>query len=141
MPAEESDKEKNMRTVVVRSSFWALALALLLPATVFAGPVSSGGPWTYQTFYVTCRFSGDHGAQNNYAFARTTDYNGGCARLAVRLKSNPGPVDWGWVFSATSPASFTFFDPDSGTTAVSSEHRAQEGFQGSWSQIERPHAF
>lgn len=114
-------------------------LASAVPA--LGGAVSSGGPWSYTRQSIVCQFTGDHGAQNSQAFARTTDYNGNCDKLRVRLKANPGPVDWGWAESAGAPASFQVFDPDLGTTAVSSEHRAMHPFDLSWSSVFRPHAF
>jgi hypothetical protein len=117
-------------------------MAVVLSAPVGAGSVSSGGPWTYSNQYVTCKFTGDHGAQNGYAFGRTTDYNNGCAKLKVRLKSDPGATDWGWVTTPTaSYAYIQFFDPRSGTTAVSSQHQAQEPWWESWSSVQQPHAF
>jgi hypothetical protein len=130
-----------MRTILRRASVAGLTLLMVLPGLATAGAVSSGGPWTYQTFYVTCKFTGDHGSQNGYAFARTTDFNGGCAKLRVRLKANPGAFDWGWRESTGAPGAYMWFDNAAGSTAISSQHRAQEGFQDSWSQVEQPHAF
>lgn len=118
----------------------AAAMVALLPGTVVAGAVSAGGPWTYSNQYTTCQFSGDHGAQSNRAFARTTNYNGGCKALAVRLKSNPGLWDSGWEESSLNyPGAFQLLDPLAGSTAVSSRHRGMESWWNSWSAVKEPH--
>jgi len=129
-----------------RSNFFAgltvgTVLALVSALPVLGGSVSAGGPWSYVRGPITCQFSGDHGSSDNHAFGRTTDFNNGCANLAVRLKSNPGPADSGWFFSTGSPSSWRVTDNRAGSTAVSSEHRAQNGWDGTYSTVQRPHAW
>lgn len=124
--------------------FLVIGLTTLLAAgtaPAWAASVSAGGPWTYTRGPIICKFSGSHGALNNKAYARTQDYNDGCASLMARLKSNPGGWDSGWYTSIGSPAIFDVVDPLSGSTAISSEHRAQNGWDSSFSQIARPHAW
>lgn len=117
-------------------------MVLALPGTVVGGAVSAGGPWSYGNQYTTCTFSGDHGSQNNQAFARTTNFNGACRGLAVRLKSNPGAVVSGWFeVSGGFPGNVRVFDLRAGSTAVASQHRGQEHWWESWSPVEQPHAW
>jgi hypothetical protein len=120
----------------------AVVMALLLPGTVTGGQVSSGGPWTYSNQYTICRFSGDHGSENNKAFARTTNFNGGRKGLAVRLKSNPGALVSPWLqVSPGYPATIKITDNLAGSTAVASQHKGQESWWDSWSPVQQPHAW
>lgn len=121
----------------------ALAVALILVSAVpaYGAQVSAGGPWTYTRGPIVCQFSGDHFQFNGRASARTVDSNNGCANLRVRLKSNPGPVDSGWITSPYNASSYTISDPLVGSTAVSSEHRALNGWDGTYSTVQRPHAW
>lgn len=132
-----------MRNLPVRrTAALAATLVMLLPGAAAGGSVSSGGPWTYSNQYTTCQFSGDHGSQSNHAFARTTNYNGGCKALAARLKSNPGPFDSGWVESGlTYPGAIQVVDSLAGSTAVSSRHMGMESWWNSWSPVKEPHAW
>ncbi len=128
-----------LRTRSVVILLVALLVASAVP--VYGGSVSSGGPWTYTRGPIVCQFSGDHGSLDGRAVARTHDYNNGCALLRARLKSNPGAVDSGWETSMSSVSTFILRDPLVGSTAVSSEHRAQNGWDGTFSNIQRPHAW
>ncbi|GIW19931.1 MAG: hypothetical protein KatS3mg065_0227 [Chloroflexota bacterium] len=123
-----------------------VVMSLILHGIALGGAVSAGGPWSYANQYTTCLFSGDHGAENNMAFGRTTNYNGACRHLAVRLKSNPGPLDSGWFWSDAVgvpdfPANFRVFRNLVGSTAVASQHRAMESWWNSWSPTQQPHAW
>lgn len=132
-----------MRRGSARTLFLAGALSVLLPGSVAGGGVSSGGPWTYSNQYTTCRFSGDHGSQNSKAFARTTNYNGGCKGLQVRLKSNPGGSisPWTGVGLPAYPIEILILDNRAGSSAVASQHKGQEAWWDSWSPIQQPHAW
>jgi hypothetical protein len=102
--------------------------------------VSIGGPWSHTRNGITCQFSGVHDQYVGQARAFTTDSNGLCANLRVRLKYRPDNViqtsDW-WettldqiVFQSGIPA-----------TTIASEHRAKHPSEGTWSSVQRPHAF
>lgn len=124
----------------------AAVATIALAGVVLAGATSAGGPWSYSNQSTTCLFSGDHGAEYNQAFARTTNYNGACRHLAVRLKSNPGAADSGWFWSDTFgvpdfPANFRVFRNVLGSTAISSQHKAMESWWNSWSPTQQPHAW
>lgn len=93
-----------------------------------------------------CRFSGNHGAENNRAFGRTTNDNGACRHLAVRLKSDPGAVDSGWFWSDVLgvqdfPVRFTVYRNLLGSTALASQHKGMESWWNSWSPTQQPHAW
>jgi hypothetical protein len=131
-----------MRSLRSRLAALLVALVVLIgtTASVMAGSANSGGPWSYTRQGVVCSFSGSHNAANGQAYGQTNDFNGGCGKLMVRLKYNPGGIDSGWKTSVTEPAIFQWFAPAS-TTAVSSEHRAQNPFDLTFSGIQRPHAW
>ena len=122
-----------------------LALVVALGLPVSAGPVSSGGPWTFIAGPVTCKVTGLHSAANGLAYAMTEDYNAGCAELGARLKyqraDNGVIVAGGWTYSTPySPSTYLIWAPVQ-STAVSSEHKAQNGWYPSWSGTQRPHAW
>lgn len=119
----------------------ALIAALTAATPVLGTAVGSGGPWSYTSGGFTIKYSGVHNASLNYAYAETFDYNGLCGDLAVRLKYNPGSVDTGWYYTTTGPSSVTLFANQSGTTAASSMHRAENPLNGFWSPAGLPHAW
>jgi hypothetical protein len=120
----------------------AIVTGLALP--VSAGPVHSGGPWTFTQGPITCQFSGGHSAVGGVARATTDDYNGGCARLRARLKytraSDGVVVSLGWTTTVGSPPQL-IYTAGVASTANSSEHRAENGWIPSWSAVQRPHAW
>lgn len=116
----------------------ALLLAFALP--VLGGASSAGGPWSYTRQGVTCQWSGSHSAADGQAYGQTNDYNGNCNKLRVRLKYNPGNIDSGWKTSVGEPGIYIWPAPLN-TTAVSSEHTAQNPFDLSFSGVARPHAW
>lgn len=119
-----------------------VALVAALTATpVLGGAVSSGGPWSYTSGGITIKYSGYHGAVDDRALAQTNDYNGLCDNLGVRLKYNPGGVDTGWGYSTTGPNAWVAYAAFTGTTAVSSMHRAENPLNGFWSPASLPHAW
>jgi hypothetical protein len=119
----------------------AATLALGLPA--WAGPVHSGGPW-YVGGIDYCAFSGDHYAEANYARGRTTNNNGECGQLKVKLKykrtSDSSIVDMVWLFSVGAPSSLIRTAPDV-STAQASQHQVHHPFSNTWSAIQQPHAY
>ena len=78
------------------------------------------------------------------AYSDTTDYNGYCAnhgsRLKYKRKSDGSIHATSWNYSVTYPVTYRLSAPVE-STAVASEHRSQNGFDRSWSQVERPHAW
>lgn len=119
----------------------AVFVALLVAAApAHGGAASAGGPWSYVRGGITAQFSGSHNAANGSAYGQTNDFNGLCAALRVRLKYNPGNIDTGWRESASTTAIFQVLAP-AGTTAVSSQHRAQHNWDLTWSGIQQPHAW
>lgn len=121
-----------------------IASLMVVGIPAFAGSVSSGGPWTYTTGPVSCKFTGLHSALSGIAYAQTQDYNGSCAELGARLKykkTNGVTVSGSWAYSTpSSPGTYTIYAPST-STAVSSEHKAQNGWYPSWSSAQRPHSW
>jgi hypothetical protein len=111
-----------------------------LPA--HAGTTSSG-QWTFTHGPITCTFSGIHSASGGVAYARTNDANNGCASLRVNLKykrSADGAIFiTGW-YETGSGSAITVW-AGSTSTAVASQHRAENGWYGYWSPIQQPHAW
>ncbi len=117
-------------------------LSVVATDPALAASVSSGGPWTYTTGPITCQFSGSHYSADAKATGQTSDYNGGCARLAVRIKfsraSDEAVITGSWK---TVNTSILIVTADVLSTAIASEHKAENGYYPSWSPVQRPHAF
>jgi hypothetical protein len=113
-------------------------LALQLPA--LGATVSIGGPWSHTRNGITCQFSGGHDQFGSWARAWTTDHNGFCELLKVRLKHQT--PDNQVVTSPWSQAGGEqhFIHTTYPSTTISSEHQAQHP-AGTWSNVQRPHAF
>lgn len=130
----------TMRWMPFRIAVGVALIAALAAAPVLGGAVSSGGPWSYTSGGITIKYSGAHGALLNQAYSDTYDYNGSCDGLAGRLKYNPGSVDSGWIYDESGANTIRLLAPV-GTTAVSSQHRAQNPLNGFWSPAAQPHAW
>lgn len=120
----------------------ALALVVSLAALADAAPASPGGPWSHNHPPVYCSFTGFHGAWSGDAHSQTEEYSGTCSSFRQRLKfqrtSDGAILATTWYESSAS--SFTLVAPFP-STAVASEHRAYNGFGGTWSAVRRPHAW
>lgn len=131
---------RMVRRVAQYAFIGALALAAI-PG--LAGATSTGGPWTYVQGPITCQFTGSHSALTGNAYSQTQDYNGGCADLGTRLKYKIGVDTFiiGWSYSTPSaPGTYTIYSAEP-STAVASEHKAMNGWNSTWSSVQRPHAF
>lgn len=109
-----------------------------------AGPTHFGGPWNFTHGPITCRFDGAHYPDGGIARGRTRDDNGNCGELHARLKyqsDDNGVIGIvGWNHGLPGSSSYVISAPTF-SDAVSSEHRAQNNWQGALSQVERPHGF
>ena len=136
--AKQASKTKRRALVIV-----LLVSSLFLPAAVAIGAFDSqGGPWIHTQGPIVCQFKGRHFNVSG-AVGRTEDHNLGCADLGVRLKYliSGNPQATNWVYSTPqAPDIWQVFGP-ANTTALSSEHQAMNGWNGTWSSVQRPHAW
>lgn len=121
-------------------AFLAMLLVSGMQLGAHAGPTSTGGPWSHNSGPANCTFYGAHTRVDNRAYADTSS-NGACMARRVRLcyTSSGSNQITGWVTS-TGTANAVVRGP-AGSTAVASEHRAQNSWSATWSSVRRPHGF
>lgn len=115
-------------------------IALILAVTAAIPLVANAGPghsetWTFTVGPVTCQFKGEHKQVNNRAHGTTSDVNNGCADLRVRTRAYFEDGYWESFWNQESDSSVYMQGPV-GSTALASEHRAQNGWLGTWSNVE-----
>lgn len=137
------EAHKSRRT----SAAWT-AVAVVAALVVFSVPAlgspTASGQWDHTHPPVTCTFSGIHSASGGLAYARTNDVNNGCTSLQVRLKyqrnSDGAVITENWWVAYGDPAFLERYAPVP-SVAMSSGHRAFNGFGGTWSAARYPHSF